>query len=143
MPLLNDVAKVIVPGIVVFLLAACGSEEPATVSDQDFIEDRNTSQFMADSPISDGRHLAPELATAINAGPAKEFPASLSDEASEFPPDEVLSLWTSFLSDSYVVDISGSVTEYCSDGTGSRFGTVLVFVNQPGTTFEEFRHRHI
>ena len=118
---------------ILLIVIACGSDgEGPPRASQD--------AQLANSPLLDGgQTLAIDLAVEIQAGPAKEFPSELRDEAQELPADEVVQLWNDFLTNTYVVDISGAVTEYCSDHTGARLGTVLEFVNKPGRVFEELR----
>lgn len=132
----NNIPKqlsIAVLGVLAVVAFACGSDdETQSFASQD--------PQLSNSPLLDGgQTLAIDLAVEIQAGPAREFPFELEDGAPELPTDEVVQLWSDFLSDTYVVDVSGAVTEYCSDHTGARLGTVLEFVNLPGRVFEELR----
>lgn len=91
------------------------------------------------SPIVDGQ-LVSELATMIGAGAARQFPSSLLPESEALPTDRVTELWTEFLADTFLVDITGTVTEFCKDGFGYQLGVVL---NQVGTEVQIFESLRI
>lgn len=91
------------------------------------------------SAFVDGQ-LVPELATMIGAGAARQFPSSLLPESEAMPANRVSELWTEFLTDTFLVDHTGTVTEFCRGGFGYQLGVVS---NQVGTDVQIFESLRI
>jgi len=63
--------------------------------------------------------IDPEVAAIIGDAKLKEFPAELMDGAPELPEEEVIRLWTEFVSDTYWVESADYIISYCEEGYGA------------------------
>jgi hypothetical protein len=111
-------ASLILVGLLTGLVMACGSSEiePTEVA----VEPAPTgTPFLVPytpTPVVVANPVDPAILEIIGAGPRKEFPQELRPGSPELPQEEVIRLWTEFISTTYQIQDASYILFNCEGG---------------------------
>ena len=111
-------ASLIFLGLLTGLVMACGGSEvePTEVPTEPAPTGTPFLVPYTPTPVVASKPVDPAVLEIISAGPRKEFPQELLSGSPELPQDEVVRLWTEFISNAYQIEDAGYILYNCEGG---------------------------
>ena len=111
-------ANLILIGLVAGLVMACGGPEVAPTEEAAGPTPTGTPFLVpyTPTPVVATKPVDPAVLEIIGAGPRKEFPQELMPGSPELPQDEVVRLWTEFVSNAYQIQDATYILYNCEGG---------------------------